>query len=105
MHGALVGPYADPCRVAVEGNTVDLGPIRASPELVQQLTGTCIKYADQGAFVRGRGTFGAVRIGHQAKERAGVGGDDGDVGGGFGASHWVFGWLCVVHDVVLEQGR
>lgn len=34
-----------------------------------------------------------------------MGGDDGDVGGGFGAGHWVFGWLCVVDVAVVKQGR
>lgn len=105
VHGALVGPDTDPCRVAVEGNAIDFGPVCTSAELVQQFAGSGVKHADQGAFVRGGGAFGAVGIGHQTKEWAGVRGDDGDVSSRFGAGHRVFGRLCIiVVGVALKQG-
>lgn len=90
VNGAFIRSCADPCRVAVEGNTVDLSSIDTSAELVEQLARSSIKDSDQRALIRGRGAFGSVRVGDQTKEWAGMGWYDRDVGCGLGAGHGVF---------------
>lgn len=52
VNGAFIRSCTDPCRVAVEGNAIDLSSINASAELIEQLARTSIEDSDQRAFVR-----------------------------------------------------
>jgi len=63
MYSALIRASANPGRVAVKCDAVDLSSIDASPELVQELTGAGIKYPDQRAFVRGGRALCSISVG------------------------------------------
>lgn len=90
MYSPLIGASTDPRRITIESDAVDFGPIDTSPKLVQEFTRARIKHPDQSSLVRGRGTFGTVRVGDEAKERARVCGDNRDIGRRFCACHGVF---------------